>query len=96
MDATCLTQIRNKWQLRTREDVVYFQIPHHGASGFFINGAFSDFPRAAQFIINFGLGNKHKHPRPDIISLITNNFPAARIQLNTQVNHVKIRYDFWK
>ena len=92
VDNRCLDQITNKWSSVILDKVVYSQIPHHGASGYLIPRFFNVFSNAIHHIINFGLGNRNKHPTQPIIDIIQIARPINVIHSNTQLNHVKIRY----
>lgn len=83
----CLNQITAKWINRKYFDNVgLFQIPHHGANNYLEPLIFASYPNVYCWVINFGLGNTHKHPRQEIVNMIENNKRRGKIFANTQVN----------
>lgn len=83
----CLNQITAKWINRKYFDNVgLFQIPHHGANNYLDPVIFTSYPNVYFWVINFGLGNTHKHPRQEIVNMIENNKRNGKIFANTQVN----------
>ncbi|MGQ7947162.1 MBL fold metallo-hydrolase [Flavobacterium sp. WC2509] len=92
VDNRCLDQIMAKWSSIITDKVIYSQIPHHGASGYLNPRFFNVFSNAIHHIINFGLGNRNKHPTQSIIDIVQNARPINVIHSNTQLSHVKIRY----
>lgn len=83
----CLNQIQSKWiSIRYIENVGIFQIPHHGADHYIEPTVISTFKNTNWWVINFGLGNTHKHPRQNIIDMIENNKVRGTIFANTQTN----------
>lgn len=83
----CLNQITAKWINRKYFDNVgIFQIPHHGANNYIESVVITTYQNVYWWIINFGLGNTHKHPRQEIVDMIENNKRIGEIFPNTQVN----------
>lgn len=83
----CLDQLRHKWKKsKYIDNVDVFQIPHHGASDYIEPIVISTFQNVYWWVINFGLGNTHKHPRQNIIDMIEANKSRGKIYENTQVS----------
>lgn len=86
----CLDQIRFKWiNNRYFENVGIFQIPHHGANHYIESTVITSYQNVYWWVINFGLGNKYRHPRQDIIDIIELNKHGGKIFPNTQVNEFR-------
>lgn len=86
-DQNCLTQIKSKWIGKKYIDKVdIFQIPHHGAENYIESSVISTYTNVYWWVINFGLGNKYKHPRQSIVDLIDSNKSKGKIFANTQIN----------
>lgn len=82
----CLNQITSKWTNRRYFDNIgVFQIPHHGANNYIEPNVIIAYQNVRWWIINFGLGNTHKHPRQEIVNMIENNKVSGEIFANTQV-----------
>jgi len=83
----CLNQITSKWTNgRYFDNVGVFQIPHHGANNYIEPNVIIAYPNVCWWVINFGLGNTHKHPRQEIVNMIEDNKVNGEIFANTQVN----------
>lgn len=83
----CLNQITAKWVNRKYFDNVgLFQIPHHGANNYLEPVIFTSFLNVYCWVINFGLGNTHKHPRQQIVDMIESCKVRGEIFANTQIN----------
>lgn len=83
----CLNQILSKWlDIRYTENVGVFQIPHHGADSYIEPNVINTYKNVNWWVINFGLGNTHRHPRQNIVDMIENNKVRGRIFANTQTN----------
>ena len=83
----CLNQLQSKWINHWYiKNVSVFQIPHHGADNYIEATVISTFKNTNWWVINFGLGNTHKHPRQNIIDLIEANKVRGKIFANTQIN----------
>jgi len=86
-NADCLNQIQSKWlDIRYTENVGVYQIPHHGADNYIEHNVINTYANVNWWVINFGLGNIHKHPRQNIVDMIENNKVRGRIFANTQTN----------
>lgn len=48
-------------------EVVYFQVPHHGAAGNWKRIFFDLMPYCKIWLISFGLGNRHEHPKQIVV-----------------------------
>lgn len=85
LDNDTIADMCRSWNNRTwKKELLVFQIPHHGSEN---NMSFdlAQFPRTKWWIINFGLGNKHKHPHQQTINDITNNKRSGVVFCNTQL-----------
>lgn len=83
----CFDDLRRKWvNPKYNIDVGVFQIPHHGAKDYMEHSIFLKYPRVKGWVINFGLGNTHKHPHQDIINMIIDHKISGHIFNNTQVH----------
>lgn len=83
----CLNQIQSKWINHWYfENISVFQIPHHGANNYIEAAVITTYTNANWWVINFGLGNTHKHPRQNIIDLIEVNKVRGKIFENTQIS----------
>lgn len=83
----CLNQITAKWiNCKYFDNVGLFQIPHHGANNYIEPVVITTYRNVNWWVINFGLGNTHKHPRQEIVDMIENNKAIGKIFPNTQVN----------
>ena len=83
----CLNQIISKWlDIRYTENIGVFQIPHHGADNYIEPNVINTYTNVNWWVINFGLGNTHKHPHQNIIDMIENNKVRGTIFANTQTN----------
>lgn len=83
----CLNQLQHKWiNPKYIDNVDVFQIPHHGASDYIEPIVISTFQNVYWWVINFGLGNTHKHPRQNIIDMIEANKSRGKIFENTQIS----------
>jgi hypothetical protein len=69
-------------------DVGIFQIPHHGANNYLAHNITTSYPQVQWWVINFGLGNTHKHPHQDIVNMIIDNNIEGQIFCNTQTNEL--------
>jgi beta-lactamase superfamily II metal-dependent hydrolase len=79
--------MKKKWiNPKYRYDVGVFQIPHHGANNYLDGNLVSRYPNVQHWVINFGLGNTHKHPHQSIVDAILNNKLKGHIFCNTQAN----------
>lgn len=88
----CLNQIQSKWlNQKYFEKTSFFQIPHHGANNYIESTVISSYPNVKWWVINFGLGNTHKHPRQEIIDIIENHKIQGNIFPNTQINTVEYK-----
>jgi hypothetical protein len=86
-DQNCCDNMRLKWVNPIYNiDVGIFQIPHHGAESYLQDSIFNHYPQVNFWVINFGLGNKHKHPRQNIVDMIESNKLSGKIFENTQVS----------
>ena len=86
-DQNCLSQIILKWSNNKYiKDVIVFQIPHHGADNYIEPIVITTYKNVYWWVINFGLGNTHKHPRQSIVDMINTNKLQGKIFANTQVN----------
>lgn len=86
-DQSCYDNIRLKWvNPRYNNYVGIFQIPHHGANNYIVDSIFPNYPQVQYWVINFGLGNTHKHPHQNIVNLIEANKIGGKIFANTQIN----------
>lgn len=86
-DENCLNDLRRKWiDPKYINNVDVFQIPHHGADQYIAPLVVSTFQNVYWWVINFGLGNKHKHPRQNIIDIIQVHKVTGKIFSNTQTN----------
>ncbi len=55
--------------------VYVFQVPHHGALKSWLQvKRFFDFVEIHNYVISYGLGNKYKHPSPEVIRDIKDGF----------------------
>jgi hypothetical protein len=83
----CFDEMKKKWiNPKYRYDVGVFQIPHHGANNYLDGNLVSRYPNVQHWVINFGLGNTHKHPHQSIVDAILNNKLKGHIFCNTQAN----------
>jgi beta-lactamase superfamily II metal-dependent hydrolase len=88
-----LNQIQSKWAMpKYIESVSFFQIPHHGANHYIDPTVVRFYQNVRWWIINFGLGNKYRHPRQEIVDLIMNHKNRGDIFCNTQSSD--FRYGF--
>ena len=90
MDQATLDQMEKKWNSKNwRFDILVFQIPHHGSKN---NTKFNllNLPTVRWWVVNFGLGNKHKHPHQQTIDHIEHTKGHGIIYCNTQLQ--KFRY----
>lgn len=96
MNLSCLFEMNRKWvEHRYFKDIRIFQVPHHGSKKNFIIDVFTRFPNVKFWIINFGLGNKHKHPNQEVINLIVNNKSRhSHIKNNTQTSDFLCRITY--
>lgn len=86
----CLNQIQLKWGITKYIDSVsFFQIPHHGANYYVEPIVISSYQNVHWWIINFGLGNKYRHPRQEIVDIIMNHKNSGDIFCNTQSNNFR-------
>lgn len=86
-DQSCYDNMRLKWVNPIYDiDVGIFQIPHHGADNYLQDSIFNHYPQVNFWVINFGLGNTHKHPRQNIVDMIESNKLSGKIFENTQVS----------
>ncbi|KVV16027.1 MBL fold metallo-hydrolase [Flavobacterium sp. TAB 87] len=87
-----LNQIQSKWlNQKYFKKTSVFQIPHHGANNYIESTVISSYPNVKWWVINFGLGNTHKHPRQEIIDIIENHKIQGNIFPNTQINTVEYK-----
>ncbi|KUJ63867.1 hypothetical protein AR687_01380 [Flavobacteriaceae bacterium CRH] len=85
----CLDEIILKWgSHRYTIDVGIFQIPHHGANNYLSDNITTCYPQVQWWVINFGLGNTHKHPHQDIVNMVIDNNMEGQIFCNTQTNEL--------
>lgn len=86
-DQNCLNEITRKWVYpRYINNVDVFQIPHHGADNYIEPVVVMTYQNVYWWVINFGLGNTHKHPHQNIVDLVETNKAMGKIFTNTQVN----------
>tara|TARA_R110002072_G_scaffold7503_2_gene40602 strand:+ start:354119 stop:355426 length:1308 start_codon:yes stop_codon:yes gene_type:complete len=86
LDAATLTELRQKWtNNKYFDNVDICQVPHHGSRGDMSFQVFQEFGNVIIWLINFGLGNKHKLPHQDIINLLVNNGKIRNIFSNNQI-----------
>ncbi|QGK73209.1 MBL fold metallo-hydrolase [Flavobacterium sp. SLB02] len=83
----CLNQIQSKWiDIQYIRNIGIFQVPHHGANHYLEPNVISTYKNVNWWVINFGLGNTHKHPHQNIVDVIENNKLRGRIFANTQTD----------
>lgn len=90
LNTNTLSDINSSWNNTDwKYNDLIFQIPHHGSRN---NTLFNliEFPCTNWWIINFGLGNRHKHPHQQTIDHITNTKISGAIFCNTQL--ARFRY----
>lgn len=86
-DQNCYDEIIRKWvNPKYQINVGIFQVPHHGANNYLLTTLTSRYPHVMFWVINFGLGNTHKHPHQNIVNGIINHCGSGNVFCNTQVN----------
>lgn len=82
----CFNDLKTKWKLHYFENVGVFQIPHHGAKNYITDYVIKNYENVKWWVINFGLGNTHKHPRQNTLDIIINSKKGGQVFANTQIN----------
>jgi len=67
------------------ENIYVFQVPHHGSKYNWYKKRDSKLLKFDCYIINYGLGNKHKHPSESVVDQITKSNERL-LFLNSQTN----------
>jgi hypothetical protein len=81
-----LGEIKSKWiNNKYFDNVVLFQVPHHGSENDMTSQVFSIYNNVDLWLINFGLGNRHKLPHQKIINKLVNNGKINGLFSNTQI-----------
>jgi hypothetical protein len=86
LDDKTLGEIKSKW-IRDKyfDNVVLFQVPHHGSENDMTSQVFKLYNNVDLWLVNFGLGNKHKLPHQKIINKLVNNGKIESVFSNTQI-----------
>lgn len=93
-DDIILSEIKKKWiKDKYFDNLVLFQVPHHGSENDMTAQVFKDYNNVYLWLINFGLGNRHKLPHQKIIDKLVDNGKIGNIFSNTQIQG--FRYYFY-
>lgn len=87
----CYKKITNKWRGIENTKFLSIQIPHHGANNFMCKEAFSGFQNVKYWVINFGLGNRDRHPASETLKLFEDNKKSGKLALNHQYANFSTR-----
>lgn len=98
LDVTCINNLKRKWIRYNRyfENVVLFQVPHHGSENDMDIQVFQEFTNTEVWLINFGLGNTHDHPRQKIVNMLVDNAGPYHIALNNQIRDFHYHFTYYR
>ncbi|MCE1165330.1 MAG: hypothetical protein LWX07_08010, partial [Bacteroidetes bacterium] len=80
-----------KYIVANIDKVVVFQVPHHGSKNNWDQTKLNRLMECYNFVINFGYGNKYKHPSSDVIEEILDEYWVMPI-LNTQFEDFNYKF----
>ncbi|MFK7806965.1 MAG: MBL fold metallo-hydrolase [Saprospiraceae bacterium] len=98
LDVTCINDLKRKWIHYNKyfDNVVLFQVPHHGSENDMDLQVFQEFTNTEVWLINFGLGNTHDHPRQKIVNMLADSAGVHKIVLNTQIKPFYYHFRYYR